>query len=138
MRSERCLGPCVCRHLRFGSSCCVHLETLVVNCWPSSLIMMQVGFQPQQVFFHSGCPKEKGVLGMASLFEPAVQVPAGKQWIPLMVVHGPAHARANAYCCGQVWKSTGRHNQVGFRVRNGLLLTKVVTVTLGSGLPSMF
>lgn len=36
-----------------------------------------------------------------------------KQWTPLIVVLGPAHAKANAYCCGQVRKSTVRHNQVG-------------------------
>lgn len=34
-----------------------------------------------------------------------------------MGVHGPAHAKANAYCCGQAGKATGRHNQVGVQDR---------------------
>jgi hypothetical protein len=50
---------------------------------------------------------------MASLFEPVCRCPAVEQWTPLMAAPGRAHAKANAYCCGQIWNSMVRHNQVG-------------------------
>lgn len=116
MWCSSCLGPWLCRYMRFGSSFCIYLETLVVNCWPSSLIRMQVGFQASTSFLSQWMPwgeRRSSRYGLIVWACRAVQVP---RWGTMDSIDGvslPAHAKANAYCCGQVRKSTGRHSQVG-------------------------
>lgn len=85
---------------------------------------------PQQVFFHAGCPEERGgAYGMASLFEAAMQVP---RWETVDSIDG-------------AWPCTGQHIVLragpevnseakpggGFKNENGrLFLTEFITAML--------
>lgn len=99
------------------ASSCVHPEPLVVHCWPSSLTMMQVGFQASTSFLSQWVPWGERRGSWYGLIVWACCSGArlwnnGPHWWRCMALHVPKRC-ANAHCRGQAWKSTVRHNQVG-------------------------